>query len=74
MSLRVFSRSLSLSLDALKSLRASTGVSLSDCTQALLASNHDPEQALIWLRKQGRKVAQNRGTGSVGLVGWYEMN
>ena len=37
----------------IKVLRAKTGAGLMDCKKALLASNDDMEQAIVFLRKKG---------------------
>ncbi len=45
-----------------KELREKTNAPMGDCKQALVASNGDMEQAIVWLRKKGVATAAKKAT------------
>jgi len=49
-----------ISAAAVKLLREQTGLPMMDCKRALQETGGDPAQAVEWLRKQGKKVAEKR--------------
>jgi len=64
---------MSVSAEAVKSLREKTGVGILDCKEALQASGGDFENAIEFLRKKGLASAQKRASRatSAGQVGSY---
>jgi elongation factor Ts len=56
-----------------KQLRERTGVGMMECKKALVATNGDMEEAVVWLRKKGIASAEHKASRSTqqGLVGTY---
>lgn len=52
--------SVTITVDDIKKLRQATGAGMMDCRKALTEANGDFEEAIVWLRKQGAKVAAKR--------------
>lgn len=46
--------------DTVKKLRDRTGISILDCKKALLASNNDIDEAIVYLRKSGASVVESK--------------
>ena len=49
-----------ITASAVKALREQTGLPMMDCKKALQEAGGDLEAAVVWLRKQGKKVAEKR--------------
>jgi len=49
-----------ISAAAVKLLREQTGLPMMDCKRALQETGGNPDEAVQWLRKQGKKVAEKR--------------
>jgi len=55
-----------ISLDLIKELRESTGISISECKKALEEANGDLEKAKNLLRAWGKEVAEKKGSRETG--------
>jgi elongation factor Ts len=49
-----------MSIDQIKKLRAETGISISECKEALDSAQGDLEKAKEFLKKKGREIAANK--------------
>jgi len=60
-------------MDLIKKLRGETGAGINDCHKALAENNNDYDQALIWLRKRGEKIAGKKQDREIkaGLIDSY---
>lgn len=66
-----------ISIEQIKDLRAKTGVSVTECRQALEASAGDFNQALAWLAAAGRKTAEikkNRALRAGAVASYIHSN
>lgn len=60
-------------LELIKQMRDQTGAGIADIKEALAACGGDPEQAMVYLRKKGQKIAAKRQdrTTSQGCIETY---
>ena len=64
---------MAINANQVKELREKTGAGMMDCKNALVESNNDMEQAIVWLRKKGLASAQKKATriAAEGMIGHY---
>jgi elongation factor Ts len=62
-----------ISAQQVKELREKTGAGMMDCKKALMESNGNMEEAIVYLRKKGLASAQKKATriASEGMIGHY---